>query len=149
MDTSRGLVDSLPLRNRTPVRPWRKYLLFQIPGWLTAAIVLLLAIQWQWLTPEIAVAAFAFWVAKDLLFYPLLRRAYEPDRTGAARLIGQRGVAEGDLAPQGYIRVRGELWRAAGDSTDQPIKSGTEVEVIGAERMELTVRAVKNYSAGK
>ena len=123
--------------------PWRKYLLFQIPGWLVAAMVLLLAVHWDWLTPTLAAAAFAFWVLKDLLFYPLLRRAYEPDRTGATRLIGERGVTEGDLTPEGYVRVRGELWRAAVDSSEQPISAGTEVEVIGADRMELTVRAVK------
>lgn len=123
--------------------PWRRYLLFQIPGWLVAAIVLLLAVHWHWLTPMLAAAAFAFWVAKDLLFYPLLRRAYEPDRTGARRLIGERGVAERDLMPEGYVRVRGELWRATADSSEHPITAGTEVEVVGADRMEITVRAVE------
>ena len=123
--------------------PWRKYLLFQIPGWLAAALILTLAVHWQWITRPLAVAGFALWVIKDLLFYPLLRRAYEPDLTGAARLVGERGVAEGDLTPSGYIRVRGELWRATADSGAPPITSGTEVEVIGAERMELTVRAKK------
>lgn len=123
--------------------PWRKYLLFQIPGWLAAALILILAVHWQWISWPLAIAGFALWVIKDLLFYPLLRRAYEPDRTGAARLVGERGVAEGDLTPSGYIRVRGELWRATADSGGQPVASGTEVEVIGAERMELTVRAAK------
>jgi membrane protein implicated in regulation of membrane protease activity len=118
----------------------RKYLLFQVPGWLIASIALIAAVHWEWITPPLAVAAFALWVLKDLLFYPLLRRAYEPDRTGAERLVGERGSAEGDLTPRGYVRVRGELWRAVTDSAEQPIASGTDVEVIRAERMELTVR---------
>jgi membrane protein implicated in regulation of membrane protease activity len=125
------------------VSPPIKYLLFQIPGWLVAAIILLLAVHWHWFTAPLAVAAFAVWVLKDLLFYPLLHRAYEPGRTGAARLVGERGVVEGDLTPGGYVRVRGELWRAAAFPENQAIASGTEVEIIGAERMELTVRAAK------
>ena len=123
--------------------PWRKYLLFQIPGWLAAALILVLAVHWQWITWPLGTAGFALWVIKDLLFYPLLRRAYETDLTGAARLVGEKGVAEGDLTPDGYVRVRGELWRANADSDGELIASGTDVKVIGAERMELTVRAVK------
>ena len=101
--------------------PWLKYLLFQIPGWIGAAIIAMMAVHWQWLTWPIAAAGIAVWVVKDLLMFPFLRRAYEPDVTGAARLAGERGVAEGDLTPRGYVRVRGELWRAAAVSHDEPI----------------------------
>ena len=40
----------------------------------------------------------------------------------------------------GYVRVRGELWRAVATPGDVLLKSGTEVEVIKADRMELLVR---------
>ena len=74
--------------------------------------------------------------------YPLLRRAYEPDVLGSARLVGCRGVAEGELNPAGYVRVRGELWRAVARPEDAVIASGTEVEVVQAERLELFVRVL-------
>ena len=109
-------------------------------------IIAMMAVHWQWLTWPIAAAGIAVWVVKDLLMFPFLRRAYEPDVTGAARLAGERGVAEGDLTPRGYVRVRGELWRAAAVSHDEPIAAGMEVEIVGAERMELTVRAAKKSS---
>jgi membrane-bound serine protease (ClpP class) len=82
------------------------------------------------------------WLVKDLLLYRFVRRAYEPDLTGVAKLVGDRGVAEVDLAPSGYIRVRGELWRAIVSPADNVVKSGTEVEIVSAEGMEVFVRAI-------
>ena len=64
---------------------------------------------------------------KDLLLYRLVRRAYEPNLTGVARLLG----------------VRGELWRAVVSPADGGITSGTEVEIMSAERMEVFVRVVE------
>ena len=122
--------------------PKIKYLLFQIPGWIITAIVLLMLLHWEFIPKWLAVLCFVAWLLKDLLLYPFLRRAYEPGVTGSARLVGSRGVAEGDLAPTGYIRVRGELWRAVVSPADNVIRSGTEVEVVSADRMEVFVRAV-------
>jgi membrane protein implicated in regulation of membrane protease activity len=124
------------------VSPKIKYLLFQIPGWIITAIVLLMLLHWEFIPKWLAVLCFVAWLLKDLLLYPFLRRAYEPGVTGSARLVGSRGVAEGDLAPTGYIRVRGELWRAVVSPADNVIRSGTEVEVVSADRMEVFVRAV-------
>lgn len=122
--------------------PKIKYLLFQIPGWIITAIALLMLLHWKFIPKWLAVLCFVAWLLKDLLLYPFLRRAYEPGVTGSARLVGSRGVAEGDLAPTGYIRVRGELWRAVVSPADNVIRSGTEVEVVSADRMEVFVRAV-------
>ena len=119
-----------------------KYLLFQIPGWIIAAAVLTALVNWELLTKGIAVLCFFGWLLKDLLLYPFFRRAYEPGVTGSARLVGSKGIAEGDLTPKGYIRVRGELWRAVASPADHVLRSGTEVEIIGAERMEVFVRAL-------
>ena len=54
-------------------------------------------------------------LAKDLVLYRFLRHAYADGPSeviGPEVLVGARGVAEGDLAPSGYVRVRGERWRA-------------------------------------
>ena len=120
--------------------PRLKYLLFQLPGWAAAAAVSIALARFELLPFWLAGACFAGWVAKDLLLYPFLRRAYEPGLTGSAGLVGESGVAEGDLAPSGYVRVRGELWRAVTTPADRLVRSGTDVEVIKALRMELIVR---------
>ena len=120
--------------------PRLKYFFFQLPGWAIAAAVLITLTRFELLPSWLAGACFAAWIIKDLVLYPLLRRAYEPGITGSARLVGALGIAEGDLAPRGYVRVRGELWRAVATPGDVMLKSGTEVEVVKADRMELIVR---------
>lgn len=74
--------------------------------------------------------------------YPLLRGAYESGvKTGVDQLIGARGVAQQELAPRGYVRVRGELWRAEIDPHDEPISAGSHVKVLAAKGMTLIVKA--------
>jgi membrane-bound serine protease (ClpP class) len=80
--------------------------------------------------------------------YPLLRTAYESGvKTGAERLIGARGVAQDELSPRGYVRVRGELWQAEVEPSDDPLAPGapgSPVKVLAAEGMTLIVTAEKN-----
>lgn len=120
--------------------PFWRYTALQVPGW-----VLALAIGWWihtsfeapgWLAPAILLA----WVAKDMALYPLLRSAYEVNETPPVeRLIGRRGVAIEPLAPSGYVRIGGELWRARA-SDAAPIAPHLAVEVVGAEGLVLSVR---------
>jgi membrane protein implicated in regulation of membrane protease activity len=120
-----------------------KYLVFQIPGWIITAAVLASLWHWQFIPQWLAVLGFFAWVLKDLLLYPFLRPAYETGvKTGSAALIGARGMAEENLAPHGYIRVRGELWRAVATPADQVVNAGTEVEIVSAEGMRVFVRPI-------
>jgi membrane protein implicated in regulation of membrane protease activity len=121
---------------------WTKYLLFQIPGWMIAAIVLSGLWYWKLLPQWLSVLCYIVWVLKDLLLYPLLRAAYVPGKTGLEALVGTRGIAQGDLAPEGYVRVRGELWRAITHSQDRVISSGATVEILKTEGMKVRVRSV-------
>jgi membrane protein implicated in regulation of membrane protease activity len=71
-----------------------------------------------------------------------LRRAYEADRkSGSQALVGARSVAQERLDPRGYVRVRGELWNAVANPIDRVIFAGTEVEIVGADGMEVVVTA--------
>lgn len=120
---------------------WQRYLLFQIPGWLLAAGIALALWRWELLPPWLCVGGFFVWLLKDLALYPFLRRVYEIDRrTGAQALIGARGIAQEDLAPTGFVRVRGELWSASAFPADRAVAAGAEVEIVGAERMTVIVR---------
>lgn len=122
---------------------WKKYLLLQIPGWLATATVVTVLWHWQLLPPWLALLCFFAWLIKDLILYPLLRHAYEDGvKTGSAALVGARGVAQGELNPSGYVRIRGELWRAVAIAADHAVAPGAEVEVVNAERMTVFVRPV-------
>ncbi len=82
----------------------------------------------------------SLWVIKDLVFYPLLRNAYESSpKTGADQLVGLQGVAQEQIDPRGYIHVRGELWRAETEPGNGPILAGSRVKVLAANGMTLIV----------
>ena len=53
-------------------------------------------------------------------------------------MVGLTGVAKEDLAPGGWVLVRGEYWRARCEG--EPAKAGDKVEVIGREGRQLIVR---------
>ena len=57
--------------------------------------------------------------------------------TGDMALMGQQGVADTDLAPEGWVRVFGELWRAHADT---PVSSGERVTVTAVDGLTLKVR---------
>jgi membrane protein implicated in regulation of membrane protease activity len=125
-----------------------RYLIFQIPGWAVGAVVAVGLLEWQIIPLWVALLGFSGLVLKDLAFYPLLRSAYETQvKFGSAALVGKKGIAQSDLAPEGYIRINLELWRAVAESAGQIIVSGTEVEVVRAEGMTVFVRAARGKSS--
>ncbi|HUJ51247.1 MAG TPA: nodulation protein NfeD [Bryobacteraceae bacterium] len=60
--------------------------------------------------------------------------------TGMEGMIGEVGVAVGDLAPDGRVFVRGEYWNAVATA---PLKSGERVRVTAVDRLNLTVEPDK------
>jgi membrane-bound serine protease (ClpP class) len=57
--------------------------------------------------------------------------------TGEAGMIGQAGVAATDLAPEGWVYVQGERWKAVAEA---PIGAGEKVRVASVEGLTLRVR---------
>ncbi len=127
--------------------PLPKYLLFQVPG-----IVIVFGALWLlWPVTGLPVwmgaATAAGWVIKDLALYPLVRGAYEGRvPTGAARLVGARGVARERIEPDrgGYVVVRGERWRARPAEGTAAIEAGTRVVIEDSAGLELTVVAAQD-----
>ena len=118
----------------------RRYLLFQIPGWILVILLLGAAHRWLALSIPVAVALFLLFVAKDFLIYPYVRKAYEIDnRTGAELLIGMTGVTKQPLDPEGYVLVKGELWRAIASPPGRPIPQNTEVLIQAVSELTLIV----------
>lgn len=121
-----------------------RYLLFQIMGWVLLAGFLSVLVIGDAVPLWAAVGFFLFWLVKDLAFYPLVRSSYEKDvKTGAEKLVGRRGVVQEPLAPEGYIKIDGELWRAQAKPTDQTIPQGSPVRVRGAQGLTLIVEEEK------
>ena len=107
-----------------------RYWLLQLPG--TALLVLLLVLFRDRL--EIPTWMFwsivTIWVAKDVLLYPLVWRSYDTAYPGTAHSMeGAYGVATERIDPKGYVRVRGELWRAELVDGVAPIDKGERVLV--------------------
>ena len=61
--------------------------------------------------------------------------------TGSEGLVGDMGIVTAPLAPQGTVKVHGEIWRAVADGR---IESGSRVRVKSVEGMMLTVEEIKN-----
>lgn len=60
-------------------------------------------------------------------------------RSGAAGMVGSQGEAVERLAPEGMVRVGGELWRAIADGE---VHAGGNVEITAVEGLTLRVRPV-------
>jgi membrane-bound serine protease (ClpP class) len=111
-----------------------RYVLWQVPGWI-AVTAALAALRWAvdlsiWIVPAGMVAV----IVKDLAMYRAVRDTLVPPR---ARLLGARGRAVERLAPVGYVRVEGELWRA--ETAGGEIAAGAAVVVREANGLTLRV----------
>jgi membrane protein implicated in regulation of membrane protease activity len=120
-----------------------KYLTLQVPGWGGVGLVLWLLVRFADLPSWGALTLFALFVVKDLVLFPFLRHAYGNDPShmiGPDALIGAEGVAEDELAPSGWVRVRGERWRAAlVGSAGASVARGQVVVVRGVRGLTVQV----------
>jgi membrane protein implicated in regulation of membrane protease activity len=117
-----------------------RYALLQLPSQALAVLVLVLVRRWLDLPPWLFWTCIAGWVLKDVILFPFLWRAYDWDRAGRANsMVGLRGEAVEQLAPAGYVRVRGELWRAEVVGDGRPIEAGEAVAVRGSRGLTLLV----------
>ena len=124
------------------MKTFLRYLLFQIPQWLLLALFLRLLVEKSAVLPWVGQAFFVVWVLKDIAVFPLVRRAYENNaKTGSEELIGAKATTQERLDPEGFVRVRGELWKARAEPADQPINRDSVVTVCAARGLILTVHA--------
>ncbi len=127
----------------------KRYLLFQVPSWILAAMLLGALHRWLDLPLAYAIGLFVLYVAKDLLIYPYVRKAYEPhNKTGAELLIGCVGLTKQRLDPEGYVQVRGELWRAVADPPGEPIPPGQPVRIQTVSGLTLVVCWIRDQHEG-
>jgi membrane-bound ClpP family serine protease len=60
---------------------------------------------------------------------------------GLPAMVGARGKTVSDLAPEGTVRIKGELWESRAEG--RRISAGVKVIVVGQEGLKLIVRREK------
>lgn len=116
-----------------------RYLLFQIPGILMAGTVLLVFYIKEWLELTTGLLILGLWIIKDIIFFPFFKHSYSVENlTGIEQLFGEIGVTIQRLDPEGYIRLRGELWKAR-STTEKVIDQECKVIITGGEGLLLFV----------
>ena len=69
-----------------------------------------------------------------------IRSLRAPVRTGQEGLAGMVGIARSDLAPDGTVHVKGEIWSAELAEGSPPVNKGERVVVVQARGVRLVVR---------
>jgi len=77
------------------------------------------------------------WGAYAIITYRMGSRALMRKPEIVLPLIGIKGKVVSPLAPEGIIRIKGELWQAT--SVGENIDNGEEVTVVGQGGLKLTV----------
>ena len=88
-----------------------------------------------------ALVSFAFFV---LFVRRIWEARHRPVATGGEALLGARGEAREEIAPEGLVFVQGALWRAVAEGP--PIHAGAPVRVVGRKGLQLQVAAQENSS---
>jgi membrane protein implicated in regulation of membrane protease activity len=117
-----------------------RYTLLQIPGWIITAAVLVVLLELGLISFRVAATLFGLLLLKDVVAYPFVRRSYESVGNNRVEdLIGHLAEVRRDLNPEGYVWLRGELWRAEAATGGASIAAGHRVRVVGARGLMLIV----------
>ncbi len=125
-----------------------RYAAFQIPGQLLAAAFSYAAWKWFEAPGWAALTAFALWVAKDAAMARFIARSYEPSADGGPHdLRGRVATTDTPLAPEGFVRLGPERWRARlADGADR-VPSGARVQVVAIDGLVLVVASETSSGA--
>lgn len=86
------------------------------------------------------VAVLALWIIKDIVLFHRVWKAYAfSDNRPVKELLDLEATVAYSLDPVGYVRARGELWRAEVKDPRRPAKRGDCVRVVDVRGMTLIV----------
>ena len=107
-----------------------------------AALVLVLLVLWLFRIrislPFVIVIALLLGTLVFITHKVIIPSFHRKKVTGSEGMIGLGGEVIEPLTPVGVIRVEGEYWRAK--SITENIAAGEEVEILGLDRLMLTVK---------
>ena len=131
------------MKTRTKAPLW--YTLQAIIGTLLEEVVVVIIVVW--VLPVLGIRLSWWWLAVlmvavviiSYLTYRIGRGTFFVKRRVALEaLVGSEGKVVKPLFPVGYVRVRGELWKAS--SSDGNLDDGDEVVVTRVDGLRLIVR---------
>ena len=107
-------------------------------GLLVAVLLAIFVVPPPWRIP-VVVAGAAWELSESLLWirWSQRRRA----QVGAENLIGTTAQVVAPLAPEGHVKVKGELWRARTTGAET-VGAGRDVRVLTLEGLTLVVEPV-------
>lgn len=119
------------------------YTIYSVIGTVLEVAILLAIVLWGLPYMDINIP----WWGLTLMVAILLAYSYYTYRAGRnalqkklmhdlENLVGSEAVVATPLNPTGYIKVRGELWKAVSES---PLQTGDEVVITGTEGLKYTV----------
>jgi membrane-bound ClpP family serine protease len=116
-----------------------RYSLLQLPELALIVVVLIFIQHWVVLPRWLFWGIIAISIAKDVVLFPFVWRSYDSASATSDALVGAIGVTRERLAPTGYIRVRGVLWRAKVSGGGPPVEPGKPVKVEKRHGLTLIV----------
>lgn len=128
-------------------RHFFRYLLLQVPGWLGIVVGGAVLVEIGALSWAVVIAGLVGWMLKDLALYPLLRPHLLSTRgEPTVELLGRAATVVTTLAPEGYVQLGNERWRAR-SAKGVRVEIGREVRVIEADGLTLTVTGPDEVTA--
>lgn len=122
------------------VRVLVRYILLQVPGTALLILILLQIHKWFDLPVWSIYGLIAVSVAKDIILFPFVWRAYDwSSQNEINPMVGRQGIVRERLTPSGYIRIHGELWKAELKNGNPPIEKGETVRVEEVRGLTLLV----------
>ena len=107
---------------------------------LVAATVVAGAVSYFELRWEFGVVAMVLLGVKDLALYPVMKHAFnDQNHVGIETLVGARATVKKAIAPNGYIKVHGALWRAEAVPGEGPFEEGDSVVITSFKGLTLHV----------
>lgn len=104
---------------------------------------------WRWLLPEfgvnlpvaVLITVMAIWAAFGTWLFILTTWALKKQAAvGLPSMVGAVGKVSSRLAPEGLVKIRGELWGAM--SNEGNIEAGENIVVVSEDGLKLFVRKV-------
>ena len=94
------------------------------------------------------IALMVVWAAISIVMYRVGSRALKRKPViSLPDMIGGRGKVVSPLAPEGLVKVKGELWMA--ESSGKKINLGVKIVVVAQDGLRLVVRESKTDNLGK
>ncbi len=126
-----------------------RYALLQLPGIILFGAIVVLSYYVTFLPSWLAWTVSGIWIVKDIIFYPMVWQAYDPDRQKDQNsMIGKTCMTKEKLNPEGYVEVNGESWKALAENTSFPIGEGQKVIITRIEGLKLIVKPVESDIPG-